>query len=521
MRKRDMYINRNKSSYKGFYNHNGKGKRKGMFVAVTAMVLIVVLALSTFYFTKGRFLIQEEARKTRQENSQNHNNANFNGNNTLSTEEKNDQSANSQNNVSKIASKEGQTENNLQSKTTNSRNTQDGNSQGGNSQDGNTQDKNTQDGNTQNGVLPYDNNNNQNNIPSSTGADGNTTDMQEVFQNGTARTRLPRKVKGIYVTGPRAGKESYMKDLIELVDTTELNAMVIDIKNDNGEITYKMDLPQVKDMGADVNYISNIEQLIADLKAKDIYLIARIVAFKDPILAKNRPDLSLKKKDGSIFYDKSGLSWVNPYKKEVWEYLVSVAKEAALLGFDEIQFDYIRFSTDSGMKEVNFGKEAKGKSKMETITEFTKYACENLKPLGVYVSADVYGTIIDSKVDAKIVGQDYKEMAKYLDYICPMIYPSHYQDGSYGIKHPDLNPYDLILSALDKSQTELKESDNTNQAIVRSWLQDFTATWLDNHKSYGPKEIRDQIKAVYDAGYDEWILWNGNNNYTKEGLEKE
>jgi hypothetical protein len=144
-----------------------------------------------------------------------------------------------------------------------------------------------------------------------------------------------------------------------------------------------------------------------------------------------------------------------------------------------------------------------------------------LKPLGVFVSADVYGTVIDSKVDAGIVGQNYKEMARYLDYICPMIYPSHYQDGAYGIKHPDLKPYELILSALGKSQAALKGLDGNNKAVVRSWLQDFTATWLNNHKSYGPDEIRAQIQGVYDAGYEEWILWNGSNNYTKEGLIKE
>lgn len=345
------------------------------------------------------------------------------------------------------------------------------------------------------------------------------TDMQETFKPDTDK-RIPRKVKGIYVSGPMAGTATYMDELIDLVDTTELNAMVIDIKNDNGEITYDMDLPEAKELNANANYIGNMEELISKLKKKDIYLIARIVAFKDPVLAKGKPELSLKKKDGAIFYDKSGLSWVNPYKKEVWEYLVSVAKEAAIIGFDEIQFDYIRFSTDSGMKEVDFGEDGKNKSKIEVITDFTKYACENLKPLGVYVSADVYGTIIDSKVDAEIVGQDYKEMAKYLDYICPMIYPSHYQNGSYGIDYPDLKPYDLILNALNKSRTVLGE-DKNKTAVVRSWLQDFTATWLNPHKIYGADEIRAQIQAVYDAGYEEWILWNGSNNYTKEGLKKE
>lgn len=334
------------------------------------------------------------------------------------------------------------------------------------------------------------------------------------------KPRIPTKVKGIYVTGPRAGSTKYMDDLVNLVDTTELNTMVIDIKNDSGEVTYNMDLPMVREIGANGKYISDMQELITTLKAKDIYLIARVVAFKDPILAKNKPELSIKNADGSIFKDKSGLAWVNPYKREVWEYLLDISKEAAKLGFDEIQFDYIRFSTDKGIRNVNFGNEAATKSKLDIITEFTKYASETLKPLGVYVSADVYGAIIDSDIDAKIVGQNYVEMSKHLDYISPMVYPSHYADGSYGIPHPDLEPYNLILKSMEASKTVLDEiPEGENKAIVRPWLQDFTASWLKHYKRYNGKEIKDQIKAVYDIGYEEWILWNGSNNYTESGLE--
>jgi hypothetical protein len=165
------------------------------------------------------------------------------------------------------------------------------------------------------------------------------------------------------------------------------------------------------------------------------------------------------------------------------------------------------------MKHVNFGKAAKNKSKGQIITEFTEYAKEKLSSKGVFVSADVYGTIIDSQVDAKIVGQDYVDMAAHLDYICPMVYPSHYADGSYDIADPNSNPYEIIYNALTESNKTLTNSNSDQVAIVRPWLQDFYG--------YGKKEIKAQIKAVQDAGYEEWILWNASNRYTKEGLLKE
>ncbi len=513
--KRDMYIDRKNSNnrkHKKTGKHGRDGRRNGL-AAVIVIIAALIFGFGTFYITREKLRVQDGTRKSQinlrsrtepkgETDKDAPNNSGIEGDTGDSAAEdtKGDTADRTEGNTA------GTTDNTQESSTQKDTATKDS-GQEANTGEGSIGEKNTGDAARESDVT-----------------EGNTEeDLKETFMPGFVDQRMPIKVKGIYVTGPRAGRESYMKELIELVDSTELNAMVIDIKNDSGEITYKMDLPEVKEIHADVNYISDIKQLIKELKQKDIYLIARIVAFKDPILAKGRPDLCIKKKDGDIFYDKDGLSWVNPYKKEVWEYLISVAREAAYLGFDEIQFDYIRFSTDSGMKNVDFGKEAKGTSKMDVITEFTKYACENLKPLGVFVSADVYGTIIDSKIDAEIVGQNYKEMAKYLDYICPMIYPSHYQDGAYGIKHPDLKPYNLILSALNKSRTALEEEDidEKKPAVVRSWLQDFTATWLKNHKTYGPEEIRDQIQAVYDAGYEEWILWNGNNNYTKDGLMKE
>ena len=325
-------------------------------------------------------------------------------------------------------------------------------------------------------------------------------------------------VKGIYVTGPMAGHAN-MEKLIQLVDNSELNAMVIDIKNDEGIVTYRMEEPTVQELEADVRYVADLPGLVKRLKEKDIYLIARIVAFRDPLFASKRPELCIQKKDGGVFLDKNGLAWVNPYREEVWEYLMAVARKAAEAGFDEIQFDYIRFPTELQDEEADYGEGALERSKTEVITAFTAYAYETLSPLGVKVSADVFGTVIDNETDAEIVGQDYQAMARNLDYICPMIYPSHYRDGVYGIEHPDLQPYETIRGAMEASREILAGiPEGERRAQVRPWLQDFTASWLGSYQSYGADQIRQQIQAVYDSEATEWILWNAKCSYTEEGL---
>ena len=329
--------------------------------------------------------------------------------------------------------------------------------------------------------------------------------------------REPVKVKGIYVSGPVAGIAK-MDDLIDLVDRTELNAMVIDIKNDEGKVTYKMQSEQVLEIDAGVRYIPDIKELVARCKEKNIYLIARIVAFRDPYLADKKPEWAVHTKGGAIFRDKSGMAWVNPYQRKMWDYLVEIASQAAAEGFDEVQFDYIRFSTDINEEQVDYGSEAEHVDKVEIITEFTEYLYEKLVPQGVYVAADVFGTVIDNETDQKIVGQDYVKMAAHLDYICPMVYPSHYHNGAYGIQVPDAKPYDTIYAAASSSVHELDAVKEENRAHVRMWLQSFTAGWVPGHISYGPQQIREQIKGAYDAGYDEWILWNAAVNYQPESL---
>lgn len=350
-----------------------------------------------------------------------------------------------------------------------------------------------------------------------TGAASGNMGQDEEDGTETTERRDPVKVKGIYVSGPVAGI-ARMDTLIDLVDQTELNAMVIDIKNDEGKVTYKMQSEQVLAIDAGVGYIKDIDELVSKCKEKDIYLIARIVAFRDPYLAEQKPEWAVHTKDGEIFRDKSGLAWVNPYKREVWDYLAEIASQAAYAGFDEIQFDYIRFSTDIKEEEVNYGTESESVDKIGIITEFTEYMYKKLMPQGVYVAADVFGTVIDNETDQAIVGQDYVQMAQYLDYICPMVYPSHYYSGSYGISIPDAEPYNTIYAAASSSAEELKAVPGEECAHVRLWLQSFTASWVPGHISYGREQIRAQIKGAYDAGYDEWILWNAAVNYQPEAF---
>ncbi len=348
------------------------------------------------------------------------------------------------------------------------------------------------------------------------------------------------KVKGIFVTGPMAGTDN-MDNLIDLVDRTELNTIVMDIKNDEGRVVYKMQIPEVEETGAGIRYVQDMEALVKKCKEKDIYLIARIVAFKDPLLSEVKPEWCIRNEDGSIFKDKDGLSWLDPYNREVWDYLVAIAAEALRIGFDEVQFDYTRFSTDSGMENVKFTKEADDTDRQQIITEFVQYASEKIHEAGGAVSVDVYGMVIDSETDQKIVGQNYVELSKYLDYISPMVYPSHYGPDNYNIPVPDAEPYRLVLTALQSSRKVLAGIPVTTvsgnegreytteelaalepmegvHAKVRPWLQDFTATWVKGHISYEAEEIKAQIQAVYDAGYEEWILWNASNRYTEGGL---
>ena len=220
--------------------------------------------------------------------------------------------------------------------------------------------------------------------------------------------REETRAKGIYISAYVAGTPALVDNLINEFDRTEANALVIDFKDDFGRVVCETESPLVKQLGSTKVYIEDIAGLMQKLKDHHIYAIARIPAFRDAWLAEAQPDWCVKKADGTVFQDRDNHAWVNPYKEEAWEYLAEIALEAQKLGFDEIQFDYVRFCTEKGMQDAVFSEEdTKGRSRTEAILDFMEYEYEKLSAAGLFVSADVFGAIINSDVNADSVGQIY------------------------------------------------------------------------------------------------------------------
>lgn len=328
-------------------------------------------------------------------------------------------------------------------------------------------------------------------------------------------------VKGIYLTGHSAGG-ARLADLTKLLNDTELNAMVIDVKDDFGDMTFdlKSDNPLIKENTQ--NYVTDPAQMMKHMEEHQIYPIARVVVFKDTRLAEARPELSFTHEDGSVWKNGRGESFVNPFSQEVWEYNVEIAKQAAKMGFKEIQFDYVRFpegfeTRSDELKYTYGGYQEKGlddiQQRVEAVTDFVKYAKKELEPYGVDVSVDIFGYSA-TVPEAPGIGQNFSKISENVDVISSMIYPSHW--GSYfGIAKPDLEPYKLVSEYMKVENDVLGKLDTPPQS--RPWLQDFTASYLGagNYREYGPAEIEAQIKALKEAGVNEFLLWDAGNTYTR------
>lgn len=344
---------------------------------------------------------------------------------------------------------------------------------------------------------------------------------QFTFDSGVEIAYPEDGVKGVYVTGHSAGG-SRLAQLTQLLNDTELNAMVVDIKDDFGDMTLDLqsDNPIIQENTQ--NYVDDPSALMTHFEENEIYPIARIVVFKDTRLAEARPELSFTHSDGSVWKNNRGESFVNPFSQEVWEYNVEIAKQAAKMGFKEIQFDYVRFPegfetrsdelqyTRGGYDEMDLDDV---QQRVESVTDFVKYAKKELEPYGVDVSVDIFGYSA-TVPEAPGIGQNFSKISENVDVISSMIYPSHW--GPYfGIAKPDLEPYNIISEYMKVENDVLGSLETPPQS--RPWLQDFTASYLGsgNYLQYGPAEVEAQIRALKEAGVNEFLLWDAGNTYTE------
>lgn len=329
----------------------------------------------------------------------------------------------------------------------------------------------------------------------------------------------PFEAKGIYITSFTAGDKKRMSELTALIKKTELNAIIIDIKDWGGQIVFKTENPELNRPGTFDIRISDIGGLLERLHDENIYAIARVAVFQDNSLAVKRPDLALKsKKTGKIWRDFKKIAWLDPASLEVQDYNIALAIEAARLGFDEVNFDYIRFPSDGAMADAIYPFWDGKTPKHEVMKNFFQRASFELKPLKIIISADFFG-LTTWRDDDMNIGQRLIDAAGYFDYISPMVYPSHYPAGFQNFKNPAAHPYEIIFESLMKGQSKLTEfasSNHVSAALLRPWLQDF-----DLGAVYDDKMVRLEKKAVYDAKSFGWILWNASNKYTVDALDSE
>jgi len=368
------------------------------------------------------------------------------------------------------------------------------------------------------------------NAYTNTGADG-TYRLKGVAQVGTAYFKAsgytavdkplvpalhlnvslsPVTVDALYATAQTASDPALLNPLINTIDTTGANALVVDLKDSSGHVFYNSQVPLAHEINA-VSPILDPAVLVKNLHEHHIYAIARIVVFEDPILAEARPDWAIHDSaTGGLWRTWDGLAWVNAYRSEVWDYDIAIAKEAAAFGFDEIQLDYIRFPTDGNLATAEYGVPQNAETRPTAIGSFLQEMYAAIAPTHAYLAADVFGLTLWESGDGQI-GQNLETMVKYLDYICPMIYPSHFAAGSMGFDIPNNHPYEVILWSLQNAEERIPEQ----KEKLRPWLQDFS---LGEGVAYGPNEVKRQIDATNNAGLTGWMLWNAANVYHATAL---
>ncbi|HEU4892532.1 MAG TPA: putative glycoside hydrolase [Vicinamibacterales bacterium] len=318
--------------------------------------------------------------------------------------------------------------------------------------------------------------------------------------------------KALYLSVFGVANRALRDAALELIDTTELNALVIDVKGDRGIIGHRSAIPLAEQIGAQrVITMPDLAELVASLRQRGIYTIARIVVFKDDPLASARPDLAIRRPNGTAYRDRENLSWTDPRKTDVRRYNIEVAREAAQAGFDEIQFDYVRFPDAQGLA---YDVPDTQTSRIDAIDGFLREAREVLAAYNVFVSIDIFGYVCWNPNDTGI-GQQLERMAETVDYISPMLYPSSFQFGIPGYRNPVQHPYEIVRLSLERAV----ERTGLPPVRFRPWLQAF-ADYAFGGRSFNAGEIRAQIAAAEDVGTNGWMLWNPRNRYSSADLDE-
>jgi hypothetical protein len=319
------------------------------------------------------------------------------------------------------------------------------------------------------------------------------------------REFLGTEARGLYVSSWVAGTKR-LREVADAVAASGLNTLVIDVKDCTGKVAYDSALPMVAEIKAHERRIRDLDGVLRYCRERKIHTIARIAVFQDPQLASARPELAVRASTGGVWKDRKGLSGVDPAAREVWKYNVDLAKEAAARGFDEVQFDYVRFPTDGKLTGLVYPSWKRDVPTHRVIKEFFQYLDQELRPVDVLVSADIFGLTVLAEDDLNI-GQRIEDLAPHVDYLCPMIYPSHFPSGYLGYKNPAEQPYRVIYDSCMRGLERIKGQ----RAKLRPWIQDF-----DLGAQYDVAMVREQIQALRDAGAFGFCAWNARNVYTEE-----
>ena len=339
-------------------------------------------------------------------------------------------------------------------------------------------------------------------------------DSAHPAQRDTNRSVAPIKVdeefpivRALYVNRFKAQSSKRMKEYIKIADETEINALVIDIKDEFG-LNYKPANPEWAKNAGTSGVIAGLPALLDTLRAHKILPIARLVVFKDSVTARLNPAHTIRREDGSVWRDKKGLAWVNPYDRKIWEYNIGIAEELAKMGFGEIQFDYIRFPEPYKSLPNQVFPDNKGEAKPAALASFLKEANARLDKHGARTTADIFGLVTTVGGPLEI-GQWWEKLAPVTDVLLPMVYPSHYPRGSFNIGHPNAEPYQVLKIALTRARERDEKLGIKTPEHVRPYLQAFSL----GPPHYGPEQIEAQKKATYDSGFDGWVLWSPGSKY--------